>query len=123
MLDSLPPLQPLPSHSALHTAVISSDVHQVSQLLKLIVSTSSSSLKPNINSYTPLHSAASLKTNSLEITRLILSVGVDVMERDRDGNTALHWAVRSGNSDVAHMLIIRNCVLGKLHIEGSLIVR
>jgi len=112
-MDVLPPLQPQPSHSALHTAVISSDVNQVSQLLKLIVSSSSDSLKPNLNGYTPLHSATCLKTNSLEITRLILSVGADVMETDRNGNTALHWAVRGGNADVAHVLVIRNCLLGK----------
>ena len=118
MVDVLPPLQPQPSHSALHTAVISSDVDQVSQLLKLILSSSSSSLKPNLLGYTPLHSATCLKRNSLEITKLILSVGAEVMESDNDGNTALHWAVRGGNSDVVHTLIIRNCLLGKftMHI-------
>jgi ankyrin repeat protein len=68
--------------------------------------------------FTPLHLSASLDFASVgsgvpaEITRMLLSAGADVRCVDKYGNTALHWAARSGNGDVAHLLTLKNCSLG-----------
>ena len=69
-------------------------------------------------SFTPLHVAASLDVAVVgpgvpaDITRMLLSAGGDVRCTDKNGNTALHWAARSGNGDVAHLLTLKNCSLG-----------
>ena len=68
--------------------------------------------------FTPLHVAASLDFAVVgpgipaEITRMLLAAGADVRCIDKFGNTALHWAARSGNGDVAHLLTLKNCALG-----------
>jgi ankyrin repeat protein len=73
--------------------------------------------------FTPLHLSASLDFASVgsgvpaEITRMLLSAGADVKCVDKYGNTALHWAARSGNGDVAHLLTLKNCSLGKYGIR------
>ncbi len=73
---------------------------------------------PDSQSFTPLHLAASLDFANVgsgvpaEITRMLLSAGADVRCVDKYGNTALHWAARSGNGDVAHLLTLKNCALG-----------
>ena len=41
----------------------------------------------------------------LEVADLLLKAGVDKDAADEDGETALHWAVRSGHSEVVTRLL------------------
>lgn len=79
---------------------------------------------PDSQCFTPLHLSASLDYASVgsgvpaEITRMLLSAGADVRCVDKYGNTALHWAARSGNGDVAHLLTLKNCSLGTYGVRN-----
>lgn len=114
----LPPLQTISSgineRSLLHSAIIASDKEKLSELLISQVPSSSGQGPlnlPDVLGYTPLHSAACLGKDAAEITKLLLTAGADNMTKDKDGNTALHWASRAGNAEVAHVLTLRNCLL------------
>jgi hypothetical protein len=70
--------------------------------------------------FTPLHSAVCLlssdsktENSALKVTTVLLAAGADVFQVDGFGNTALHWAARSGNSEVIQLLAIHGCTLGK----------
>ena len=69
--------------------------------------------------FSPIHSAVCLLgTDSdiniaLDATSLLLLSGADVSHGDTFGNTALHWAARSGNSEVIQLLAMHGCPLGK----------
>ena len=75
--------------------------------------------------FTPLHVAASLDVSLVgtgvpaEMTRMLLSAGSNVGCTDRYGNTALHWAARAGNGDVAHLLTLKNCTLDAKNNHGE----
>jgi len=68
--------------------------------------------------FAPLHSAASLRMvddagnmTAIRMTHLLLSADANVECLDHHGNTPLHWAARVGNSEVAQILILKNCAL------------
>jgi ankyrin repeat protein len=69
--------------------------------------------------FSPLHSGVCLLAaesginRALEATTLLLLSGADVSHCDTYGNTALHWAARSGNSAVLQILAMHGCPLGK----------
>jgi ankyrin repeat protein len=73
--------------------------------------------------YTPLHTAAALCMASNVTTygfqrdnvRLLLSAGANVACPDYSGNSPLHWAARAGDSDIAYLLILKSCPIGKTH--------
>lgn len=76
--------------------------------------------KLNDTGYHVLHMAASLsilpgvmEEAPLEISRRIIEAGGDVTVRDKDGNTAMHWAARGGHVGLVRLLLNRNCPMGK----------
>lgn len=66
----------------------------------------------------PLHSIAALGLleqfgptcqEALEICKLLIDSGADVMCRDSYGNTPVHWAARSGHCEVLGLLLLKSC--------------
>ena len=134
------PLKGCPSRSELHTAVCAGRIEAVTNILSCSGGIGGGSIgvgvsavcQPDLAGFSPLHSAVSFSgilanddgsvhvpseedtmTNAKDIVHLLLSAGANPSCRDGKGNTPLHWAARAGNHKVAHMLIMKNCPLGK----------
>lgn len=60
-----------------------------------------------------------LKTDDAEIIRRLLAKIDNVDEIDQVGNTLLHYAAFSGRSDVAEILLNRNCDLNRTNNMGE----
>ena len=86
--------------------------------------------------YHPLHSAAALgmlenggggggsgengaASSAAGICDTLISGGADVMCRDPNGNTPVHWAARSGSSDLVGLLLSRSCPLDAQNDAGE----
>ena len=115
-------IQPIPlplrnPSSDLHLAISNASIQSVEEFLS---NDSAQSLihKPDDMGYHPLHMACALGmlyngNEGLEITYKLIDGGADVLCRDKDGNTPLHWAARSGHVAVLRLLLSRNCPMGK----------
>ena len=75
--------------------------------------------------FSPLHSAVCLLSSdsginpALEATTLLLLAGAEVSCFDSFGNTALHWAARSGSCEAIQLLAMHGCPLGNYyHFEA-----
>lgn len=115
------------NRSALHLAVCSGSIEDTSHILQNADIDKNEvrnllSTKDDLG-FTPLHSAVSIPTVALSknLTKLLLSAGADINSMDALDNTPLHWAARAGNSDVAQMLIMKGCPVGKANRFNSLI--
>lgn len=117
---------PLPlrnPRSELQHAICNASVHEVSQIIVNASSNAASLINERDDSgYHTLHSASALGIldhlgpnceESVEICRLLLEAGADVMWKDKDGNTPVHWAARAGHCRVVELLLLRNCPIGK----------
>lgn len=51
---------------------------------------------------------------AVEISRRLIEAGGDVLFRDKDGNTAMHWAARGGHGGLVRLLLSRNCPIGEI---------
>ena len=107
------------NRSALHLAVCKGSLKDTSSILQN-ADIDENGIRTLTNSkddlgFTPLHSAVSIPsvTLSKNLTNLLLSTGADTNAIDALENTPLHWAARAGNSDVAQMLIMNGCPVGK----------
>jgi hypothetical protein len=133
-LESLitPVILPLPlrnPRSDFQLAIFRGSVAEVTK----ICSDLSTSKSPLINQrdeagYFPLHAAVALGLldefglncrESLEICQVLIDNGADVMCRDKDGNTPVHWASRAGHSGVLGLLLVRNCPLDVQNNAGE----
>jgi ankyrin repeat protein len=79
--------------------------------------------------YTPLHTSAALRMashtttyNTTEIARLLLLAGANVACLDYSGNSPLHWAARAGDSEIAYLLILKSCPIGKTHNSRFVVI-
>lgn len=118
------PLRELDSRSALHKAVCSGSVGEVSKVLEEL---EKSECSKQVNEqdgagYFPLHSAAAIclpEVDSFgfheasEIVRMLLTAGANVAACDGESNTALHWAARVGNDELTQSLLMNRCPVGK----------
>jgi len=133
-LESLitPVILPLPlrnPRSNFQLAIFRGSVAEVTK----ICSDLSTSKSPLINQrdeagFFPLHAAVALGLldefglncrESLEICQVLIDNGADVMCRDKDGNTPVHWASRAGHSGVLGLLLVRNCPLDVQNNAGE----
>lgn len=129
---ALPEPNPLPlplrnPRTILQAAICNGSLNEVSQICTLVSSNT------NINvvnerddaGYHPLHSAAALGVlehfgpNSLEICGVLISSGADVMCRDPNGNTPVHWAARAGRSKLLNLLLTKSCPLDAQNDMGE----
>lgn len=55
--------------------------------------------------------------NNVEIVKLLLKHDVNVNKKDNYFNTALHYACRSGNQHIIHLLLENNA---EVNISGSM---
>jgi hypothetical protein len=108
--------------SPLHKAVCEMDMAGLHQELSDSIGAASLHRKDECGFY-PIHSACSLGLSDLskssmacEIARLLVSAGGDASAADNKRNTPLHWAARSGDADVALLLLMRNCPPGTLFV-------
>ena len=72
--------------------------------------------------YTPLMYALDSKANTAgrpAVMQLLIEHGADVNVRDKDGNSALMWAVSSGLDDVAKLLVRHRADLTLANNEGT----
>lgn len=113
----IPNTTPLPLRSPiteLQHAIYNTSISKVSKFL----STQPLIIKCDDTRYHALHSAAALGimhcncNEAVEICRKLIEAGADVLVKDKDGNTALHWAARSGHCGVIKLLLNRNCPIG-----------
>lgn len=115
--------------STLQSAVYNGSVTEVSQICSsLAASKSSVNNERNDAGFHPLHSAAALGLlerfgpnckEALEICQLLIGNGADVMCRDKDGNTPVHWAARAGHSEVLGLLLLKSCPLDAQNGAGE----
>mmetsp|Transcript_21228 Transcript_21228/g.46056 ORF Transcript_21228/g.46056 Transcript_21228/m.46056 type:complete len:1444 (+) Transcript_21228:445-4776(+) len=125
-------LLPLPlrsPRSTLQSAVCNGSVIEVSQICSsLTASTSPVNNERDDAGFYPLHSAAALGLleqfgpncqEALEICQLLIGSGADVMCRDKDGNTPVHWAARAGHSEVLGLLLLKSCPLDAQNDAGE----
>lgn len=108
------PLGDTITRSPLHQAVCDGLMHEVKAMIEMPVKENGIVNQADTCGFSPLHSAVSLKTvgtefKALEMATLLLSADANVNMLDLNGNTALHWAARSGNSEVVELLIRKNC--------------
>ena len=109
----------------LQLAICKGSVIEVNRICSAMSAAKSPSMSLMINQrdeagYFPLHSAVALcllddfglnRPDSLEICQLLIDTGADVTCRDKEGNTAVHWASRAGHVGVLGLLLVRNCPL------------
>eukprot|EP00548_Thalassiothrix_antarctica_P009026 CAMPEP_0194152770 /NCGR_PEP_ID=MMETSP0152-20130528/53887_1 /TAXON_ID=1049557 /ORGANISM="Thalassiothrix antarctica, Strain L6-D1" /LENGTH=1121 /DNA_ID=CAMNT_0038857549 /DNA_START=103 /DNA_END=3468 /DNA_ORIENTATION=- len=101
--------------SPLHKAICEMDMAAVHQELSDSIGAASLHRKDEAG-FHPIHSACALSmvdsgnsSIACEITRLLIAAGGDSSVADNNHNTPLHWASRSGDSDVSQLLLMRNC--------------
>ena len=115
--------------SNLQLAVRNGSVLEVSQICSTLDSSQPSVINERDDAgFHPLHSAAALGLldqfgpncqESLEICKLLLNIGADVMCLDKEGNTPVHWAARAGHIEVLRLLLVRNCPLDVQNDDGE----
>jgi SHAQKYF class myb-like DNA-binding protein len=101
----------------LHQAICDVDVVSLKNHLGVLANLSDGVLqRQDENGYCPLHTACAMtmaypeKAAQVgEMVRMLLGVGADPTREDNHGNTALHWASRSGDRHVTELLLLKNC--------------
>jgi len=63
--------------------------------------------------------AATHRECAANICRVLLDRGADATCRDKEGNTAMHWAGRAGHGEVLRLLLMRNCPLDAQNQAGE----
>ncbi len=61
-------------------------------------------LSEKVHGKTPLHEEVSFFSSRLEIIQVLLEAGADISCQDRNGETAMHSAIRKGSSSVVEAL-------------------
>ena len=117
----------LSQRSHFHSLICAGSLKSASKMIdevRVLNGDESSELKDLLLEYdslgfSPLHAAVCLPpvesgiNPSLEATTLLLLAGANVSQYDSYGNTALHWAARSGSSEIIQLLAMHGCPLGK----------
>jgi SHAQKYF class myb-like DNA-binding protein len=101
----------------LHQAICDVDVVSLKTHLGVLANLSDGVLqRQDENGYCPLHTACAMtmaypeKAAQVgEMVRMLLGAGADPTRGDNQGNTALHWASRSGDRHVTELLLLKNC--------------
>lgn len=88
--------------SPLHIVIILKDMHTIMALLGRISSLTWLNLK-NKHQQTPLHLA--VLTRLTPVVKTLVTLGADVMSRDREGNTSFHLACKNGFEDIVSTLL------------------
>jgi len=84
----------------LHLACLRSHAQVVQSLLEYGADTTRKIKGAPRDGYSPLH----LAVGNVEITRMLLEAGAQVLAVDEDGNTPMHLAVKAGTKDVSNLL-------------------
>jgi hypothetical protein len=58
----------------------------------------------------------------IEVVKFFLQLGMNIAAQDRDGQSALHWAVIGGHPEVAKLLLERNAPLEVKNIYGGTVL-
>jgi hypothetical protein len=101
----------------LHQSICDVDVVSLKTHLGVLANLSDGVLqRQDENGYCPLHTACAMtmaypeKAAQVgEMVRMLLGAGADPTREDNHGNTALHWASRSGDRHVTELLLLKNC--------------
>ena len=133
-MPALPSMMATPEHavvgpakaygrSPLHQAICDMDIES---LQTLIASSSYLMSQRDDAGFAPLHSACALRLKhpdhsvaAMELAKLLIQSGADVAIVDRKGNTALHWAARAGDREVAEMLLLQSCPMEGRNQDGE----
>eukprot|EP00804_Cyclotella_cryptica_P009399 CCRYP_017340-RA/>CCRYP_017340-RA protein AED:0.12 eAED:0.12 QI:70/1/1/1/0.85/0.62/8/1082/1108 len=123
---------PLPlrnPRSELQHAICNASVHEVSQIIVNASSNAAALINErDDDGYHALHSSSALGIldhlgpnceESVEICRLLLDAGADVMWKDKDGNAPVHWAARAGHCGVLELLLLKNCPIDSQNDVGE----
>eukprot|EP00578_Thalassiosira_sp_NH16_P001033 CAMPEP_0181136544 /NCGR_PEP_ID=MMETSP1071-20121207/33233_1 /TAXON_ID=35127 /ORGANISM="Thalassiosira sp., Strain NH16" /LENGTH=1339 /DNA_ID=CAMNT_0023223247 /DNA_START=272 /DNA_END=4292 /DNA_ORIENTATION=- len=115
--------------STLQIAVCNGSVIEVSQICSSLDASTSSMIDDRDDAgFHSLHSGAALGLveqfgpncqESLDICELLINSGADMMCRDKDGNTPVHWAARAGHSEVLGLLLLKSCPLDVQNDAGE----
>ena len=105
--------------SSVHRMVCNIDVEGLRRELDVIANQSEGVLSGRDEcGFAPLHSACAMRLaraddneTPSELVRLLLASGSDPMGRDKDENTPLHWAARSGDVLSASSLLMKNATI------------
>lgn len=129
LFTSFLPLPLQSPRSTLHMAVCNGSVIEVSQICSSLAESKSTAINERDDAgFHPLHSAVALGLldqygpncqEALEICQLLIDNGADVMCRDRDGSTPVHWAARAGHSEVLGLLLLKSCPLDVQNDAGE----
>lgn len=87
--------------SLLYTAAAHGDVETLEKLLKL---GADPNLADNDAQWTPLHRAV-LKRHVVVIERLLALEEIKILQKDKDGKTALDWAIKDNSIEIIRMLV------------------
>jgi ankyrin repeat protein len=87
---------------ALHSRLNHSSIEKVKQILS---KSNKSMLNINWNNKKPIHIATSSKRDPIDKTQELLNAGADINGVDKNGMTALHYAVQGGNLKLVDFLI------------------
>ncbi len=90
---------------------------QKEDVVKLLLSHKANANATNIYGHTPLFDAARLNTKPA-LTSLLLDAKADPNLKDRQGCTALHWAVMNRNSGSAELLLKRGAQINATNVIG-----